>query len=651
MKRRPRGLLILLTILAVLPCAASRAQSEADLDRVFLNLISYEAGDDPSDLELLNEWIVASRDAPDVRRGIERRLVQVLSAGDSTQAAKEFATKQLYRICTDDSVPGLRPLLLKESTSEMARYILEDLPGDAAQEALVWAMRKAGGSVQVAMINSLGERGDPSAVTALRNLSGNGDPKVMRAAMMALGKIGGRDAARALLWCSGNVRQDLRAVAELAYVRCADKALAEGNTDRAIEMYDTFLIGTKSREVRIAAFRGLVRADGELASDTILYMMSDGNPDSLAVAAAAAREVQSPATTRAFVEAFPSLPAVAQVSVLGVLAECDAGMVRPTVLNAERHEDAAVRAAALDALGSVGDFTDVPLLLKAVVRRNGPEQEAARRSLLRLNAHGVDDALARATMGSNNAIRIAAIRMIAARRSENVSGALIQAAWRDVDALRVEALKALAVVADIDDLEVLVDLFLNGMNDTVRSEAERTLAAVADRLADGAGRTKAIMAALGKDLSLAARVTLLRILGDLGDGTGIPTLLSATRRENAEVRDVALAALAQWPTAAPLRDLEKLARRLEDGPGRQTAFTGFMRLLSLPSERPVEETLKIYQRAVKLASTAEEKKQVLSGLAGLRDLGALDLIAEYLEDPEVLEEAALAKEKVEGKRD
>jgi HEAT repeat protein len=128
------------------------------------------------------------------------------------------------------------------------------------------------------------------------------------------------------------------------------------------------------------------------------------------------------------------------------------------------------------------------------------------------------------------------------------------------------------------------------------------------------------------------RASLLRVLGRIGDANSLPTLRAALGSSEAEVQDAAIRALSDWPTAEPVPDLLKVAQTSTNQVHKVLALRGFVRLLGLESNRPAEQTIDLYKKAMDLAGDAPEKKRVLAGLAATKSLVALDLAAGYLDD-------------------
>jgi len=85
-----------------------------------------------------------------------------------------------------------------------------------------------------------------------------------------------------------------------------------------------------------------------------------------------------------------------------------------------------------------------------------------------------------------------------------------------------------------------------------------------------------------------------------------------------------------------------VAQTAENARYKVLALRGFVRLLGLESGRSAEETIDLYKKAMDLAGDAQEKKRVLSGLASARSVAALNMVAAYLDDLALHQEAESA---------
>jgi len=375
---------------------------------------------------------------------------------------------------------------------------------------------------------------------------------------------------------------------------------------------------------------GAEQSDADALS-IVLEILGSGDQEMQAAAIAMAKEMEGPEVTRALADELPKLSAAIQVQLLAVLGDRGEKIALPAVVAATKTPDAAVRVAALKALGQLGDESVVMLLAERAATTTGEEQKAARQSLYRLRGAGVDQAIL-AAVGKADAK--AKAELVAALGRRNVRAAvetLFQTA-RDPDRkVRTESIKALASLAGPENLPALVDLLINAQSTSERTEAEKTIVAVAHKIEQTGRRASSVLARLPSVKDIKARCALLSTLG-----------------KETDLQAAAIRALSIWPTPAPLPDLLKSAQQSKSPLHRILALRGLVRLLGLPSDRPAEQTIAMYRQAMSLAPNAMEKRRVLSGLSATKSIEALEMAADYLDDKDLVMEAEVAVVKIAG---
>jgi hypothetical protein len=93
-------------------------------------------------------------------------------------------------------------------------------------------------------------------------------------------------------------------------------------------------------------------------------------------------------------------------------------------------------------------------------------------------------------------------------------------------------------------------------------------------------------------------------------------------------------------------DLFDVASQDADAVSRVVALRGCVKLLSLPANRPAQETVGLLDKAMKAASRIEEKRVVLAALPNYPCPAALDLATRMEADPAMAQEAKLAATKI-----
>jgi len=189
-----------------------------------------------------------------VRAAGEQDLVAILKSNASANE-KCDACQQLRLVGTAKAVPTVAPLLTDERTAQAARYALEGMPCPEAVKAMRKAADKSSGLIKAGLIDSLGWRRDTGAVSMLKKSLSDSDPAVASAAAAALGRIGNKKAADALL--GARDKKEIQPVVLDALLRCADQLKADGDATKAKVVYTSLTDSTIPAHVRDAASRGL----------------------------------------------------------------------------------------------------------------------------------------------------------------------------------------------------------------------------------------------------------------------------------------------------------------------------------------------------------------------------------------------------------
>ena len=193
---------------------------------------------------------------------------EVIAEALGTKLAKPariWLLRQLEYIGRDECVDAVAASLDNPDPHirDAARRALQNIPVPQAGAKLRGKLRDAQGTWRVGLINSLGARGDGAAAGALADLLDAGDRAAAAAAANALGKIGGPHATKALAAALPRAPKQLKIPVADAYLRCADKLLAEGKKDEAMAIYKQLYAPDSPQAIRLAAAQGMLNAAGE----------------------------------------------------------------------------------------------------------------------------------------------------------------------------------------------------------------------------------------------------------------------------------------------------------------------------------------------------------------------------------------------------
>ncbi|HCO96707.1 MAG TPA: hypothetical protein DIU00_22675 [Phycisphaerales bacterium] len=389
-------------------------------------------------------------------------------------------------------------------------------------------------------------------------------------------------------------------------------------------------------------------AEGDSAVGIVLDILRSDDQEMQAAAIAMVKEMPGIEVTEALAKELPNLSAKSQVQLLSALGDRGDAVARPAVVAAVKAENQSVRIAALRALGQLGDDSSVELLAQAAAGAKGAEQKAARDSLYRLRGQNVDKVILAAIPKAEAKTKVELIRSVGQRNITAGVAALLETAKDSDRKVRIESLRVLKAVARPEHLPALVELLIKAKSSSDRTEAVKTIAAVAHRIADKNRQAASVLTALPSVKETVARCSLLNVLGRIGDNSALPVLTAALKDDNVDIQTAAIRALADWPTPEPAAEMLKVAESSGNKVHQILALRGFVRLLGLSSERQAGETIKLYKKAMSLAPDTGEKKRVLSGLANTKSLAALQMAAGYLDDETLSVEAGAAVINIAG---
>ncbi len=632
--------------LAMALVLASLAQAATPFEAVS-KLRTFQYGGDAASLAEIEKAVAAATaEAPgsEGRASLARALASVLETAASVEA-KQFVCRQLAIIGTAEQVPILERLLTDDALSDMARYALAPVPDAAAGRALRNALARATGKARIGLINSLAHRLDLEAVPLLAPLLQAEDTESAKSAAAALGKIGGRDSARLLTNALKQAAPETRVDIADACLACAERLRAMGEPAAAAAIYQPLYAAQEPSWIRSAALRGLVTTGGD-GVQLATAALRDTDPIIVRAAIGCIQSIPGADATRQFAAELPNLPTGAQAVLINALSERGDAAAYPAVEKAVASTDPAVRRAAIRALGIMGDRSTVALLVR-IASTIGPERAAALDSLRTLRSDGVDTALTAELESAASEARVRLIGVLADRQADGAVPTLVRLLENSDQATSVAAAKALGQIAGPSALPQLLKTLAATPSEALREASETAAVAVARRIAPPAEPSGPVLEALRKEPSPVAQGSLLRVLAGIGTPEGLPVVLDALKDRDVTVRDSAVRALADWPAPAALQPLRGVFEMAESPTHRALALRGVVRLAEpAGSQDAAAEALGVYEQIMPRLRGPEEVQLALSGLAGLNDRRALDLIAPHLDSPATKEEAAAASAKV-----
>lgn len=381
---------------------------------------------------------------------------------------------------------------------------------------------------------------------------------------------------------------------------------------------------------------GQLQAGNEKASILVLKLLSNPDKDFRAAGLDVVRDgLKGHDHTQRFAGELPKLDAAGQVALLSALAGRGDRAARPAVLELLKStHDENVRAAALAALGNLGEPKDLPRLVEALSSKSTAEQSAARRSLVLLRGSDVSSAVATELNAASPAAKAGLIEVLAARRDTSALPAIIEASRSDSPQVRSAAMNALGAIGRPDQLAAMLPGVLKAAKGGERDAAEKNVALVCARIDHENDRADALTRALEK-VRPEERDELLPLAGRVGGKKLINFVGDIATGPDAERRKQAVAALGKWPDASVADKLLEIYKKTADPAERDQAFQAYVKIAATRDRRSDRQRLDRMQQAMKLAQTPQEQALVLNRARTAYDIDTLRFVLPYIDQPKL----------------
>jgi HEAT repeat protein len=379
---------------------------------------------------------------------------------------------------------------------------------------------------------------------------------------------------------------------------------------------------------------------GDLLIDTVVNLLSDKDKDFQAIGLQQVREeVKGTAATKRFVELLPKLTPDARAGLIDALGARGDKTARGGVVEMVKSPEEQVRAAALRALGFLGEAVDVQLMAQSLTAGGEVEKTAAKRSLEQIRAEGVDEKIVGELKAAKDSTRQTALIQIVQRRNARAAmPILLDLAVSDKADIRTTAMQALGQLAGAEDIPKLVEALLKTESGPQREAAEKSIMFVCARIKDANERADPLLA-VWEQLGDEKKTIVLPTLGRVGGPKALKVVEEAIAGDNAQRRDAGVRALCNWPDASVAGSLLEMAQTSNSPNYRSWTLRALTRVAVLHDSRSDAERLDLLKKAMTLAASNEERNYVLERAKAIRTMDSVRFVLSYMDKPDLSQRA------------
>ncbi|MDP6557752.1 MAG: HEAT repeat domain-containing protein [Pirellulaceae bacterium] len=561
-------------------------------------------------------------------------LLKVIQSTETSDVDRANAFEKIGDIAGDDVVKPLIGFVGDQKWSHYARFALQKMEGENVTEALLQSLDALQGDLKLGVIVTIGRRRDASAVAPLAKLLASADAEVAESAAAALGWIGTTDAAAALTEAFGTEKDSNRRESLGAALLSAGQRLAKtGNTRAAIGVFDRVRDADLSKAFRIGATENAILARGAQGAGLMVEQLKSSDPDYFQTGLAVSRVLPGELATNGLIESLETESSPNRQALL-IHAVKDRGdnLALQAVLAKIKSDSLTVRSAAIDAVGTLGDDSSLPILLSVA---NGATSEVALAALVALQGANVNAALMKAAEPPDTSA--IAVRALGKRRAKEAADLLFQLAESDSSAISHEAIAALGMTVPQDRFTNLLEVLNTANNDARRAAIHGAINAVVFRSSQPDACAEAL-GALIPNSSGTDREFLFEQMRVAGGTRAVALMREYATGSDVALQDAATKTLGIWLSA----DAAPVLLQVAQGDGRfaNRALGGYIRIFR-QFELPEKERVAMAARGLKAASRSNERNAAIDAMTRFPCVGTFELALDQLDVPG--SEAAAAK--------
>jgi len=591
------------------------------------------------------------------RGGVEeKREMFALALLESLEAAqdnevKAFLIRQLQIAGRGEAVKPLSQLLRDKRLCEPATQALLAIRTPEVEKALLKSLSVVSDENKATIIKALGELGSQKAVKKIIKYSEGGDENLRSVALYALANIGDPRSENVLDRVSVTAPAYERVKAPSLYLLYAQRLAESGSHETCVricrKMIENYTAPQESH-IQSSALSILVSVLEKNAFNDLLAALHSPNKEFRWRALELANTIEGEEATAVWIGKMEDVSPEVQAEIITMLGQRGDKTALPSILKSLQSEEIIVRLAAIPAAAKLGELDVLEDLMGRLQTDQDDEARAVKQALMGYSADQVVPRAIEVFEGMPPLGRIILIEILAERETTEHVDVVFSETKSEHKEIRMAALAGLEPLASESDLPRLIELLVETGDTEEISLIQNAAVVSANQIPVPELRADLFLGTLA-GIEGAKRVDLFSPLSRIGGEKALQTVVKETKSEDEMIQDAAVLTLSEWPDLSAADELFAICQSMENTEHIQMSIQGYVRLVN-DAELDDWRKFSMLKEALEIQMGAEEKKIVFAGLGNVKIRASLNLVAQFLDDSELKEEAAIAAFRVASPR-
>ncbi len=557
----------------------------------------------------------------------------------TNKEVKDFLFQELQYIAGDEAVFTAGSYLTDERLCDPAARVLNRINSDQSNKTLTEALRNAQIPQQVIIAGALAQKNYAPANEVLRGLVATPDVNLRKVVLRALANAG--DMKSELFLASAAAKAGYLydpSDATGSYFLFLQKAAAAGNDDFVAKTSKKLVKnGSIPSSARSAALKLLASTTGQKAVPLLMKALKAESADYRCAALELLGEMYTPAISASLQKlADKTRDDFRRTEIVRLLERKNDRSALPLIEKWMKSENKLTQSGAVSAFAKLAGKNGIPALLALLTSGNTETIPVAQSALMMMDGDGVAEEAALLLPSAGTEAKIALMEIIAGKKSEKHSVLIFNETANSNPNVRTAALKALASVVKAGDMEKIAGLLKN-------ASGEEEIAALQEALytaVKGAGdKTSQVNSLMGVFKNAGDKQPLFyNVLARIGGKEALAIVEKGFESNNPLQKDLAVNALSGWSDFAALDALYRISKNNLNGKYHDQTLASFIAGIN-KSENPLDSKVLMFRNAMKIASSTDQQKKILQGIAKNSSLLSLLFVSKYLDDPRLQQTA------------
>jgi len=554
---------------------------------------------------------------------------------------KAFIISQLQITGKDDAVGILKDYLNDDRLCDPAARALVKINSPTAKTALLQGLRNAQGARRLSLVEALGDSRNTLAVKSISALIGS-DKKLTKTALYALANIA--DPISINLMANEAQRAKFtydETNATSAYLLFIWNLGMHGKQETAIRLAKT--LATKASlanevQTQTSALKIQVDLLGAKSTPLLIEAARNNNQQYRDAALKFAGPYISSTSTPLWTKELNRARASEKAAIITMLGNNRVSAALPAIVKELKNNDSQVVVAAITASGKIGQDKVLDNLLTVLKNGNAEEATAVQNALFMMKGNNLPARAARALPGLPAGGQVAIINFLGERHAHGEIDKVLPLLNSTDPAVRAAAYSSLKQMAGEDNSDKLYALLTASTQTTETTDIQAAIIAVVSQSKDKSAQSASVLQQMDK-ANADKKPLYFNILASIGDKRSLIAISKAFEQGDAASKQAAVTALSQWADVSAAPELLKISRDATDAGLKNQALRGFIAAIG-KSDYPADEKVIYLRDAMEAAQTVPQRQLILQQLADNKTFPALIFASNYLDDPQLQEDAA-----------